>query len=279
MMNIALFGAGGKMGMRVARSLKGDGDCSVACVEPSEVAQKAVKELGYEIHSADSAAADADVVILAVPDKFIGKIAAEIVPIVKPGAMVVTLDPAAPYAGRLPQRNDIVYFVVHPSHPPLFDLMGVDDPEARRDYWGGGKAPQCLVCALMQGDEEDYAKGEKLFRKIFRPIMRAHRISVEQMAYLEPAMTESVALACISVIREGMDEVIRRGVPAEAAKDFMLGHLLISIAIQFDAIDWEISEGAKRALTDARTKLFKPDWKKLFDVDELMASVKRITEP
>ena len=157
--------------------------------------------------------------------------------------------------------------------------MEVDDPEARRDYWGGGKAPQCLVCALMQGTDDDYATGEALFRRIFRPIMRVHRITVEQMAYLEPAMTESVALACISAIREGMDEVISRGVPEAAARDFMLGHLLISIAIQFDAIDWEISEGAKRALSDARTMLFKPDWKKVFEVDELKASVKRLTEP
>ena len=59
----------------------------------------------------------ADVVILAVPDTLIGKLAHELSPHLKPGTMVMTLDAAAPFAGHLPARDDLVYFVAHPCHP------------------------------------------------------------------------------------------------------------------------------------------------------------------
>ncbi len=36
------------------------------------------------------------------------------------------------------------------------------DPEARRGFFGAMKAKQYTVCALMQGPEEDYSKGEQI---------------------------------------------------------------------------------------------------------------------
>ena len=45
-----------------------------------------------------------------------------------------------------------VYFVTNPAHPPIYN--GETDPEARRDYFGSGKAKQAIVKALMQGPEE-----------------------------------------------------------------------------------------------------------------------------
>ncbi len=72
------------------------------------------------------------------------------------------LDPAAPHGGELPEREDISYFVVHPCHPPV--VNDETDPETRRDFFGGTKAKQNLVCALMQGPEEDYAQGEAMSR-------------------------------------------------------------------------------------------------------------------
>ena len=96
--------------------------------------------------------------------------------------------------------------------------------EARFDFFGSGKA-QPIVCALMQGPESDYAKGQNLATAMWKPVSRCHRVTVEQMAILEPVMSETVAATCLSVIREAMDEAIRRGVPAEAAQDFMMGHV------------------------------------------------------
>src|SRR3954469_4661606 len=104
---IALFGAGGKMGYRLAKNLKGS-RFDVRPVEVSDVGKARLKsDLGIDCTPADAALDGADVVILAVPDTAIGKVAAGIVDKLKPGTMVVALDAAAPFAGHLPQRDDL----------------------------------------------------------------------------------------------------------------------------------------------------------------------------
>jgi D-apionate oxidoisomerase len=273
---IAVFGAGGNMGGRILRALEKEPDYELLCVEADSVRQNALRERGLQSCLKEDAARQADVIILAVPDNRIGVVAQEAVPEMKSGAMVICLDPAAPYAGKLPPREDISYFVTHPAHPPVFN--DETDPEARRDFFGSGKAKQAIVSALMQGPEADYAKGEAISAKIFGPILRSHRVTVEQMAMLEPALSETVAATCITVIREAMDEAVRRGVPEPAARDFLLGHIWIELAILFNEIDWQFSAGAKKAIEEAKPLLFQPDWKKVFEPEQLKESVRRITE-
>src|SRR5690554_3979085 len=120
-LKVALLGAGGKMGCRITDNIKDMAEYEVRYVEVSEAGRARLAERGLSVTPEDEAVADADVVILAVPDVLIGKIAQTLVPKVKLGAMVMTLDPAAAYAGELPQRDDIVYFLAHPCHPPLFN--------------------------------------------------------------------------------------------------------------------------------------------------------------
>jgi len=275
MMTIALFGAGGSMGMRVVRALRNDQDYQLCCVEPAEAGSARLNEFGAAPVSKEDAVKQAEVVILAVPDLSIGKIAAEVVPLLKPRTLVMTLDPAGAHAGKLPPRNDISYFVTHPAHPPIFN--DEIDIEARRDFFGSGKAKQAIVCALMQGPEADYARGEALAQKIFGPILRSHRVTVEQMAILEPALSETLAATCLTVIREGMDEAIRRGVPPQAARDFLMGHLNIELAIVFNEINWNFSAGAQRAIRDAKKAIFQADWKKIFEPENIRESVLAIT--
>ncbi len=275
MITIALFGAAGNMGTRIADRLRDDPEHRMLYVEADDAGEARIREHGRQPTSRDDALAQADVVILAVPDVFVGPVAEDIVPLLKPGAMVMTLDPAAPYGGKLPECEDISYFVTHPAHPPLFN--DETDPEARRDYFGSGQAKQSIVCALMQGPEEDYAKGEAIAAKMFGPVLRSHRVTVEQMALLEPALTETLAATCASVIREGMDDVIERGVPPEAARDFLLGHIRIALAICFDELDWDFSVGAKKAIAAAREQIFQPDWRTIFEPDSLRESVGRLT--
>ena len=81
--------------------------------------------------SADEALDGADVVILAVPDTHIGKVAAGIETKLAPGTMVIVLDAAAPFAGHLPKRPDLTYFVTHPCHPPIFNDETDLDGQAR----------------------------------------------------------------------------------------------------------------------------------------------------
>lgn len=277
MITIAIFGAAGNMGTRACQRLAGDSSYRLLYVEGTEAGRARLTERGLEPSAPGEAIAEADVVLLAVPDRLIGQIAEQVVPAMKSGAMIICLDPAAPYAQRLPKRDDISVFVTHPAHPPLFS--DETDPEARRDFFGSGLARQAIVSAIMQGSQEDYLRGEEISKKMFGPILRSHQVTVEQMAILEPALSETLAATCLSVVREGMDIAVQRGVPPQAARDFLLGHLQIELAILFEQIDWKFSAGAQQAMAEARTLLFRDDWRKIFSTDELQASVRRITEP
>ena len=274
MTTIAIFGAAGNMGTRLTNTLKKAPEYRLLLVEAGEAGQEKLRARGDTPTPRDEALRQANVAILAVPDKLIGPVAGDIVPGLNSGALVICLDPAAPYAGKLPPRDDVSYFVTHPAHPPVFN--DETDPEARRDFFGSGKAKQSIVCALMQGPEEDYAKGEAVASAMFGPILRSHRVTVEQMAILEPALSETVAATCCTIMREAMDEAIQRGVPPEAARDFLLGHINIPLAIVFGEIEWEFSAGAKRAIEDGKKALFRPDWKNVFEPDNLRESVAKI---
>jgi D-apionate oxidoisomerase len=272
---IAVLGAGGNMGTRITNALKDDPDYRMLYVEKSEKGRARLRERGLEVSEHDDAVRASDVVILAVPDTLIGEVAAEIVPTLKSGAMVMCLDPAAPYAGKLPKRGNISYFVTHPAHPPVFNDEA--DPEARRDFFGSGKAKQAIVNALMQGPEEDYARGEAIASKMWMPVLRSHRVTLEQMAILEPVLSETITVTCVVIMREALDEAIRRGVPAEAARDFLMGHINIALAVAFDEIEWDFSAGAKTAIKEAKKDVFQPDWKKVFEPESLRQSVAAIT--
>ena len=275
MTTLSIIGAGGNMGTRISRALERfPQKYRLLFVEKGPVGLERLATSGRTPVPLRQAQEEAEAVVLAVPDRAIRRVAAEVVPGLRSGALVILLDPAAPYAGHLPPREDVAYFVTHPAHPPVFnDEVG----EARRDFFGSGLAKQSIVSALVQGTEADYARGETIARDMFGPILRSHRVSLEQMALLEPALSETVAATCITIIREAMDEAIRRGVPPEAARDFLLGHVNIPLAIVFGEIDWDFSEGAKRAIQEAKRELFQPDWKKVFEPEHLRRSVARIT--
>jgi hypothetical protein len=275
MISVALFGAAGKVGTRIADKLRDDPEYRLLYVESGEVGLARLRERGLQPTPREEALREAEMVVLAVPDVLIGKVAAEVVPALKSGTLVVCLDPAAPHGGELPERKDIAYFVVHPCHPPI--VNDETDPEARMDFWGG-KAKQNIVCALMQGTESHYLKGERFSRKAFAPVMNAYRISVEQMAILEPALAETVVLTCQVVISEAIEEAVRRGVPAQVARDFILGHMNVNLGVLFQFIDAQFSEGAKLAVARAKQNVFQPDWKKVFEPENVMQEVKAIIQ-
>ena len=165
MTTIALLGAGGKMGCRIADNLEKHPEYRMRYVESGAEGLDRLRGRGLESTPCDEALDGADAVILAVPDNRIGPIANGVVPRLKPHAMVIGLDPAAPYSGMLPEREDIAYFIAHPCHPPVFN--DECDPDARRDYFGGVKAKQNIVCTLMQGCDGDYPRGESIARAMF----------------------------------------------------------------------------------------------------------------
>lgn len=273
---VALLGAAGAMGTRASHTLSRHPDeFAVMHVEATGEGAARLRERGVTAVPVDEAVAVADATIMAIPDNVIGPVAKQIVPKLRSGALLMCLDPAAPYGGRIPNRDDIAVFVAHPSHPPVFNDESTS--EARKDYFGSGLAKQSIVCALARGTEEDYQLGERLAATLWGPILRSHRVTVEQMAMLEPALSETVTATCLTVIREATDEAIRRGVPAQAAKDFVLGHINVELAILFDELDWDFSAGCKLAIEAAKEEIFQPDWRKVFDEANLKASVAAIT--
>lgn len=274
MISIALMGAGGKMGCRITDRLK-DAEYRMFYVEVGEAGVANLAVRGLAPMPQDQALVNADVVILALPDNMIEQISAEIVPELKSGALVICLDPAAPLAGKVRHRDDLAYFVTHPCHPSVFNYDAT--PEERRDFFGGIAAKQNIVCALMLGDEDDYARGEEIAKKMYAPVIRSHRVTVEQMAILEPALSETTAQTCLQVVREAMDEAIRRGVPAEAARDFILGHINIQLAIFFGELNIQFSDGAKKAMARARDQIIKPDWKRVFEPENIRECLEAIT--
>ncbi len=275
MTKVALLGAGGKMGCRITGNIKDRTEYDVAYVEINEDGIARLKDIGVSVTPRDDAIKDADVVILALPDILIGEISGEIIPILQSGTMIVGLDPAAAYAEVMPVRNDLTYFVTHPCHPPLFN--DETDPAARKD-WFGGTAKQDVVNALYKGPDSDYEKGEAFSRIIYAPVRNTYKITVEQMALLEPALVETFTLTLIDSMKEGLDKIVEMGVPEDAAKAFLFGHIRIELAITFGLAGFTVSDGAKLAMEKARELIFKPDWKEnIFSIDKVKKSVREIT--
>jgi hypothetical protein len=277
MSTVALIGAGGKMGCRITDNMKKQSAYRMLHLDVGAAGIANLEKRGVAAMGAPEAVPQADFVVLAVPDNRVEPISAEIVPLMKPGACLVHLDPAAPCAGRVFKRADVAYFVTHPCHPPVFN--DETDLAAKRDFFGGVLAKQHIVCALLQGTEADYERGVALCTALFHPVIKAHRVTVEQMAILEPALAETTSAPAVMMIKEGLDEAIRRGVPAEAARAFLMGHVNIQLAITFGEIDTRYSDGALKMLAEAQSVLFKPDWKRVFEPEAVRAQLESILKP
>jgi hypothetical protein len=273
---VVLVGAGGKMGCRLTDNLKNSA-YQMSYVEVSPAGIERLEARGVKTSKPDDVIPDADVVILAVPDIYIGKVATEMLDKFKPGAIVFTLDPAAAVGGHLPKRTDISYFVSHPTHPSVFNWE--PDQKKHFDYFGGITARQAIVCALMQGPDEHYKIGEDLAIAMYAPVTRAHRITVEQMALLEPGLAETFLGAVMFTMREAMDEIIKKGVPKDAVFDFFMGHINIDLALCFDQIPGGVfSDACYKAIQIGKPLIFKEDWKKVLEPDHVKYQIDVMTK-
>lgn len=274
MKKVSLVGAGGKMGMRLSHNLK-DADYEMSFLEVKPEGIQKLKELGIAVFDENKVIPEADLVILAIPDVVLGKVSEGIVPKMKTDSILVTLDPAVALAGKLAKRNDISYFITHPAHPSVFNWEPSE--EAQRDYFGGRLAKQTIVSALLSGKEAHFEEGEKLAKTMYAPVSKSYRITAEQMGLLEPALVETLCSTLQVIVREALDEVIKRGVPAEAAKEFLLGHLNIQLAVLYDQIPGAVfSDAANKAIVRGKPLLVNPDWRKVFEPDNVMEQINDI---
>ncbi|MFC4873498.1 phosphogluconate dehydrogenase C-terminal domain-containing protein [Negadavirga shengliensis] len=273
---IALVGAGGKMGYRLSNNLKDHPDYETSYLEISEAGLKRMEEIGVKPTDPKASIPHADVVIYAVPDVAIGKITAQYVPDMKAGAIGMFLDPAAPLAGHLAQREDISYFASHPCHPSVFNWE--PDEKSHYDYFGGIAARQSIVCALIQGPREHYSIGEAIAKVIYGPVTKSIEVTIEQMGILEPALSETFCGALITVLKEGADAAIAQGVPKEAVFEFLMGHVNIELALLFDQLPGgRFSDAAIKAIEIGKEKIFKDNWREIFEPESVKAQIKAIT--
>ena len=113
--------------------------------------------------------------VLAVPDLALGPVTADIVPQLKAGAIVLTLDPAAAYAGLLTTRDDVIQAVAHPCHPSIF--LQRTTPEEYADTFGGIAAPQDAIAAIESDDPAKQAIVEATVRAIYAPVIDVHWVT------------------------------------------------------------------------------------------------------
>jgi hypothetical protein len=80
-------------------------------------------------------------------------------------------------------------------------------------------------------------------------------------------------------VKEGYDHTVAAGVPAEAARDFVLGHLRIQIAVLFGEVNGTFSDAAYKISRRARPVLFKEGWERVFEMSDIREQVRDITSP
>jgi D-apionate oxidoisomerase len=90
-------------------------------------------------------------------------------------------------------------------------------------------------------------------------------------------MAETVGIALIRTLREALEEVVARGVPRAAAEDFLYGHIKVPLGIAFERVDFPFSDGAKLIAEYGREVLLRPDWKRVFEPENVLDQCKAIT--
>jgi hypothetical protein len=265
-LTIAVIGAGGKMGMRVSNNLQKT-DHTVFYSENSPAGRERIEATGRVVTDTSTAIADADVVVLAVPDLALASVSAEVVPQLKTGAILLTLDPAAAYAGLLAKRDDIVFAVAHPCHPSIF--LQRHTPEEYADTFGGIAAPQDVIAAIESDDASKQETAETVIRVIYAPVIDVHWVTVKQLAQLEPTLVETIACMIGGFLKESLHEAVHTmGVPEPAARAILLGHTQVALANSLNG-DNPFSDACLIAMDYGRESIVKDDWKKIFRDDEL----------
>jgi D-apionate oxidoisomerase len=273
-LTVAVIGAGGKMGMRVSANLARS-QHNVLFSETSPAGQERVRAEGRQITESEDAVRQSDVVILAVPDVVLGDVSQAVVPQMRTGAILLTLDPAAAYAGLLAKRDDVFFACAHPCHPSVF--LERTTKEEWADTFGGIAAPQDVVAALDAGDGEVGEKAESVIRIMYAPVINVHWVTVKQLAVLEPTLVETIACMIGAFLDEALQEAVKGGIPEPAAKAMLFGHTQIALANALRG-DNAFSAACLIAMDYGRESIVKEDWKKVFDDRELDKVIGRMLQ-
>ncbi|MGO1538386.1 MAG: phosphogluconate dehydrogenase C-terminal domain-containing protein [Leucobacter sp.] len=276
--SVAVIGAAGKMGMRVSNNLNLT-DATVFYCDASEEGRARVEELGRAVTSIEDAAAQADVVILATPDVVLGKVSEFVVPLMKPGSVLLTLDPAAAYAGLLLQRDDVFHASAHPCHPSVF--LERTTPEEYADTFGGIAAPQNVVAAFEGENTEARLRTEAVVKAIYAPVIEVYWVTIKQLAQLEPTLVETTGTMIGQFLKDSMDHAVKEvGIPEDAVQAIFYGHIYIALTNALRGSN-PFSEACLLAMDYGREAIIKDDWKRIWDdsaLDEVLTKMLKIDQ-
>lgn len=280
---VSVIGAGGKMGTRTSSNLAKEPEkFELLLSEASDAGIASIRERGFEPVPAEEALKRADVVVFAVPDTLIKKLSEIYVPMLRPGAGFIILDPAAAVAKELTLREDCTFAVAHPCHPSYF--LDQDTYEARQDRFGGCGGRQDIVMSMIQGDDGRFGQCVEVARHMYAPVENAYVMSSEQIAFLEPTLVELLGATCLYAMAETVDEAVRRGICREAAVSFLTGHIynLTANFLGYIPGNPPVSDACKVAIGLGNRLVMREDWKKIWDdevLDKVIATMLHPDEP
>jgi len=276
---VSVIGAAGKMGTRVTNNLARHPETvELYFCEASEAGIASIKARGFSTVAAETAVPQSDIVVLAVPDVIIKKVSVGIVALMKPGATLIILDPAAAVAKELALRDDCTFVVCHPCHPSWY--FDQDTAEARQDHFGGIAGKQDLVMAKIQGDDANFANAETVSKLMFAPVLNCYVMGIRDIAFLEPTLVEILGASTLYAMAETVNEAERRGIPRAAAVSFLTGHINILSAVFLGKLgNVQVSDACKVAIGLGNRLVLRDDWKRIWDDDVLDKSIATMLHP
>lgn len=276
---VSVIGAGGKMGTRVSNNLaKHPDSVEVLFCENSPAGIAAIKDRGFSTVAADVAVPRSDIVILAVPDIIIKKVSVGIVAMMRPGATLIILDPAAAVAKELALRDDCTFVVAHPCHPSYF--IEQETSEAHNDHFGGIAGTQDIVMALIQGDDSKFADARKISEWMYAPVANSYVMGIRDIAFLEPTLVEILGASTLYAMAETVDEAERRGISRDAAVSFLTGHIRVLTAVFLGKLgNVQVSDACKVAIGLGNRLVLRDDWKRIWDDDVLDKAIATMLNP
>jgi hypothetical protein len=116
---------------------------------------------------------------------------------------------------------------------------------------------------------------------MYAPVLDVHWVTVEQLAYLEPTLVETITCMISGLLKEALHETVTTvGVPEAAAKAMLLGHTQVALTNSLRGSN-PFSEACLIAMDYGRESIVRDDWKKVFDpseLDHVIARMLRISE-
>jgi len=277
---VCVMGAGGKMGTRTSNNLVKRPDLfQVTLVENSPKGVESIRQRGLEVTPEAVAVPAADIVVFAVPDTMIKKLSEIYVPMLKPGAGMIILDPAAAVAREIALRDDCTFGVAHPCHPSYF--LDQDSYEARQDRFGGVAGKQDVVVSKIQGDDARFREMTEVVRQMYAPVMNVYEMTSEQIAFLEPTLVEVLGASCLYAMAETVEKAVEKGIQREAAVSFMTGHIYNLTANFLGYIPGKppVSDACKVAIAIGNRLVLRDDWKRIWDDDVLDKVIATMLHP